>query len=77
MLTIERADRVAIENIAFDGGGGKPGGESGLIEARDVADFNCSDCTIERASGYGVKVERCGGRIERSFFRGLSEIRDP
>jgi uncharacterized secreted repeat protein (TIGR03808 family) len=73
MLTIERADRVVIENVAFDGGGAKPGGESGLIEARDVADLTCSDCTIERASGYGVKAERCGGRIERSFFRGLSE----
>ena len=73
MLTIERADRVAIQNIAFDGGGGKPGAESGLIEARDVAEFNFSDCRIERASGYGLKAERCGGRIERSFFRGLSE----
>jgi uncharacterized secreted repeat protein (TIGR03808 family) len=73
VLTIERADRVAIENIAFDGGGGKPGGESGLIEARDVGDFHCSDCAIERASGYGLRIERCGGSIERSFFRGLSE----
>jgi uncharacterized secreted repeat protein (TIGR03808 family) len=73
MLTIERADRVVIENVAFDGSGGKPGGESGLIEARDVGDFHCSDCTIERASGYGVRIERCGGRIERSLFRGLSE----
>jgi uncharacterized secreted repeat protein (TIGR03808 family) len=73
MLTIERADRVAIENVGFDGGGGKPGGESGLIEARDVGNFSFSDCRIERASGYGLKIERCGGRIERSFFRGLSE----
>jgi uncharacterized secreted repeat protein (TIGR03808 family) len=73
MLTIERADGVAIENVGFDGGGGKPGGESGLIEARDVGNLSFSECRIERAAGYGLKIERCGGRIERSFFRGLSE----
>jgi uncharacterized secreted repeat protein (TIGR03808 family) len=73
MLSIERADSVAIENIAFDGGGRAPGGESGLIEARDVAELRITDCAIERVAGHGVKLERCGGRIERSIFRNLTE----
>jgi hypothetical protein len=58
LLTIDHADSVAVENIAFDGAGVAPGGESALIEARDVADLRLSDCRIERAMGYGVKAER-------------------
>ncbi len=73
MLSIERADSVALENIAFDGGARAPGGESGLIEARDVAELRITDCAIERVAGHGVKLERCGGRIERSTFRNLAE----
>ncbi|SEB93663.1 twin-arg-translocated uncharacterized repeat-containing protein [Rhizobiales bacterium GAS191] len=73
MLTIERSDSVALENIAFDGAARAPGGESGLIEAQDVADLRMLDCSLERVAGHGVKLSRCGGRIERSNFRGLSE----
>jgi uncharacterized secreted repeat protein (TIGR03808 family) len=73
MLAIERADSVAIENVAFDGGDHTSVGEAGLIEARDVADLHLVDCLVERSSGYGIKAERCGGRIERSIFRALSQ----
>jgi uncharacterized secreted repeat protein (TIGR03808 family) len=73
ILTIEQAENVAIENIAFDGEKRAPGGEAGLIEARDVANLEFIDCAIERALGYGLKLERCGGRIERSSFRILSQ----
>ncbi|MFI5013687.1 MAG: TIGR03808 family TAT-translocated repetitive protein [Hyphomicrobiales bacterium] len=73
MLSIERADSVAIENVAFDGGSRAPGGESGLIEARDVADLRLLDCAMERVAGHGARLERCGGRIERSNFRSISE----
>ncbi len=73
MLSIERAESVAIENLAFDGAGRAPGGENGLIEARDVAELRISDCAVERALGHGIKLERCGGRVERSTFRDLAE----
>ena len=39
MLSIGRAESVAIENVAFDGAGKSPGGEAALIEAKDVADL--------------------------------------
>jgi uncharacterized secreted repeat protein (TIGR03808 family) len=73
ILTIEQAENVAIENVAFDGQKRAPGGEAALIEARDVANLEIIDCAIERASGYGLKLERCGGRIEGSSFRLLSQ----
>jgi uncharacterized secreted repeat protein (TIGR03808 family) len=73
MLAIEGADSVSIENIAFDGAAHAPGGEAGLLEARDVANLTLLDCAIERAQGYGVRLEHCGGRIERSSFRSLAQ----
>jgi hypothetical protein len=73
LLSIGRAESVAIENVAFDGAGKSPGGEAALIEAKDVADLRLVDCALERASGYGLKLERCGGRVERSSFRDLSQ----
>jgi uncharacterized secreted repeat protein (TIGR03808 family) len=72
LLSIERAATVSIENVAF-GGAERGGGDDALIEARDVADFRFADCAIERGSGYGLKLERCGGRIERSSFRSLAQ----
>ncbi len=66
-----RAQRAfRSRTIAFDGAARAPGGEAGLIEARDVANLTLIDCAVERAQGYGVRLERCGGRVERSSFRG-------
>jgi uncharacterized secreted repeat protein (TIGR03808 family) len=73
LLRIEKAERVSVENIAFDGGSRAPGGDAALIEAHDVADLRLNDCVIERALGTGLKAERCGGRIERNWFRAPSQ----
>ena len=70
MLAIAEAGRVSIENIAFDGDF-RADGETALIEARDVADLAFRDCAVERA-GYGLRLERCGGRVENCRFRGLA-----
>ena len=73
ILAIEGAESVSIENIAFDGAARAPGGEAALIEARDVANLTLIDCAVERAQGHGVRLERCGGRVERSSFRALAQ----
>ncbi len=73
VLAIGRAENVAIENVALDGARNSPGGEAGLVEARDVANLRLIDCAFEHARGYGLKLERCGGRVERSSFRDLSQ----
>ena len=72
ILSIGRAQRVAVENVSFSGAE-TGGGDAGLIEARDVADLSLADCAIEHGAGYGLKLERCGGRIERSSFRSLAQ----
>jgi uncharacterized secreted repeat protein (TIGR03808 family) len=73
LISIEKGESITIENLTFDGGSGAPGGERGLIEARDVADLRVGDCTMERVAGHGMRLERCGGRIERSNFRAITE----
>jgi uncharacterized secreted repeat protein (TIGR03808 family) len=73
LLSIGRAESVAIENVAFDGAGKSPGGEAALTEAKDVSDLRLVDCALERVQGYGLKLERCGGRVERTSFRDLSQ----
>ncbi len=73
VLAIGRAENVVIENVALDGARNSPGGEAGLVEARDVANLRLIDCAFEHARGYGLKLERCGGRVERSSFRDLSQ----
>jgi uncharacterized secreted repeat protein (TIGR03808 family) len=70
LLEIAGADRVTIENVAFDGAS-RDAGEAGLVEARDIAELGFVDCTLARA-GQGLRLERCGGRIERSAFRALA-----
>jgi uncharacterized secreted repeat protein (TIGR03808 family) len=73
LLRIEKAERVVIENIVFDGGARAPGGQAGLIEAQDVADLRFGDCAVERVLGSALKLQGCGGRVERASFRALSQ----
>jgi uncharacterized secreted repeat protein (TIGR03808 family) len=73
LLTIEKAERVSIENIAFAGEDRTLAGEAGLIEARDVGELRLADCRIERAAGYGLKAERCGGRIADCRFTDVAQ----
>src|SRR5579883_2375312 len=72
ILSIERAQRVTLENVSFSGGE-RGGDDAGLIEARDVADLGFADCVVAHGAGYGLQLVRCGGRIERSSFRGLAQ----
>jgi uncharacterized secreted repeat protein (TIGR03808 family) len=73
MLIAEQADSIAIENVSFDGSGSAPGGDAGLIEMRDVAEFHLRDCAIEHVAGNGIILERCGGRVEGATFRTIGE----
>ncbi|MGO9133702.1 MAG: TIGR03808 family TAT-translocated repetitive protein [Methylovirgula sp.] len=73
MLTAERAETVVIENVGFEGSGLALGGEHGLVEAHDVADFRFIGCSIDHVAGYGLKLENCGGQVKGSSFRVIAE----
>jgi uncharacterized secreted repeat protein (TIGR03808 family) len=73
ILTLDRADKVTIQNLGLEGAGDQSSEETGLVEARDVSRFELLDCEIARASGYAVRLERCGGRLERNFVHGIKQ----
>jgi uncharacterized secreted repeat protein (TIGR03808 family) len=72
ILTLERADKATVENLIFEGVGGAAGDDAALIEARDVARLDLDGCSFAHA-GYAIKLERCGGRVERNSFRNLAQ----
>ncbi len=64
------AERITLDGITFDGLSQPLDQETGLVAAAGVSDFRMNDCTIRNAGGDGVRLERCGGRIERSTIAG-------
>jgi uncharacterized secreted repeat protein (TIGR03808 family) len=69
LIRVEGADRVEIENVAFEGVKAS-GHDGGLIEARDVGAFVMEGCVIRNAARDAIRLERCGGKITRCSIRG-------
>jgi uncharacterized secreted repeat protein (TIGR03808 family) len=67
LLRVESADRIAIENVAFDGA--QAARDGGMIEARDVGEFVMEGCVLRNAGRDAIRLERCGGRIAQSSIR--------
>lgn len=67
LVSVAAADRVSVENVAFDGAAALR--EGGLIEARDVGDFVMEGCVVRNAGSDAIRLERCGGRIADTAIR--------
>lgn len=68
LIRVEGADRVEIENVAFEGAK-NASHDGGLIEARDVGDFVMQGCVLRDAARDAIRLERCGGRIAQTAIR--------
>lgn len=68
LLRVDAADRVEIENVAFEGGASTR--EGGLIEARDVGAFVMTGCILRHAPRDALRLERCGGAVTDTTIRG-------
>jgi len=71
LITTEKAARLTLEGLVFDGGGAKAGRDRGLLQFKDVADLRIEDCSVERFGGNGLLIERCGGRILGNSMRDI------
>jgi uncharacterized secreted repeat protein (TIGR03808 family) len=69
LITADRAQRLTLESVVFDGAGKGAGRDKGLLQFKDVPDLRMEGCTIERFGGNGMLLERCGGRISGNHFR--------
>ncbi|MCB1492613.1 MAG: TIGR03808 family TAT-translocated repetitive protein, partial [Rhodobiaceae bacterium] len=72
-IRVEDAETVSLTGLTLEGLHQPISAEEGLITATDVADFVIDGCTITGASTYGVRLERCGGRIVDSAMSGCGE----
>ncbi|MFM9975707.1 MAG: TIGR03808 family TAT-translocated repetitive protein [Beijerinckiaceae bacterium] len=68
-LVAERAQRITLESVVFDGAQRLGARNQGLLQFRDVPDLRLQDCTVERFGGAGITLERCGGRITGNQFQ--------
>jgi uncharacterized secreted repeat protein (TIGR03808 family) len=69
LIVARRADRVAIEAVAF-AGAPRATHDGGLIEFEDVGFVSIESCIVANAARDGVRLTRCGGAITRSTIRG-------
>jgi uncharacterized secreted repeat protein (TIGR03808 family) len=66
------AGRITLEGLTLDGIVQPLAEDAGLLNARDVADLRIDDCVFRNSGGDGLRLERCGGRIERCVITGAA-----
>lgn len=76
LLVVRGAKRVSLRGITLDGSNMPAGGQSGVLQAEDVAALTLDDCVVTNAGGTGIMLLRTGGavrvcRIENIRHAGL------
>ncbi len=70
----EGARRIELSGIVIESNGGMAEEENGgLVQLTGVDDLQIDNCDIRGSSKHGLRLERCGGRIERSRFSGAAQ----
>lgn len=73
LLVARRIRRAAIAGLTLDGLEIPMAGRAGLFGVDDVGELSVDDCDFVQAGSVGLVLNRAGGRIERSRFRGMRE----
>ncbi|APO73918.1 pectin lyase fold/virulence factor domain-containing protein [Rhizobium etli 8C-3] len=68
------ARRIELSGIVIEGSGGMSGEvNSGLLQLTGIANVQIDNCEIRQSGKHGLRLERCGGRIERSRISGAAQ----
>jgi uncharacterized secreted repeat protein (TIGR03808 family) len=62
-------ERIAVRGLAIEGSPAASK-ETSLVVFADVSGLSVSDTTLARARGTALRLERCGGRVERNTVTG-------
>ncbi len=74
LFSAEDSDVIEITGITFDGANSTLAEAAlGLIEARRVPRVIIDNCEVIGSTKYGIMLEACSGRIERSTFSGAGQ----
>jgi twin-arg-translocated uncharacterized repeat protein len=75
LLRADGADRVEISNIVADGANGWLGDHAdALVSLTNVREALIDNCEIAGSRKSGLKLERCGGRVERTTIGGAADV---
>lgn len=65
--------RVSLMGLTFDGLDIPSPQRVGLVTGEGVGAITISDCDFTRAGSVGLQLNRCGGRVVNSRFRGMRD----
>lgn len=70
LLSAAHGARISLSGLTLDGGAAKLDASHGLIDFHDIAHAAIEGCTIRRAGGIALRLERCGGVIRQCRIEG-------
>lgn len=74
LLAAENAKRIELSNVVIDGGNRALGeNASALLQFTAVGEVLIDNCEVVGSRKYGIQMERCGGRVERSRIADASQ----
>lgn len=74
ILTGSKLKRVSLSGLTLDGLMLRQNEGMGLVALEDVGQASLDDMAFINAGATGLKMGRCGGRVERSQFRLMKDI---
>ena len=73
MLIAANVPRASLSGLTFDGLDIPSPQRGGLVTGDNVAAITITDCDFGKAGSVGLVLNRCGGRIMTSRFRGMRD----
>jgi uncharacterized secreted repeat protein (TIGR03808 family) len=73
LLLARGLGRAALSGVTLDGLDLRVAGREGLLSADEVTDIAIRDCAFVNAGSVGLVLNRTGGSVEASAFRGMRE----
>lgn len=73
LLSAEGGDSITITGLALDGGGQPLPQNRGFVHLIAVKGVRIADCSIDRAGGNGIALERCDGHVTGNTITGAAD----
>ncbi len=72
LLICENAVGVSLSGLVLEGGDRKLESDRGLIDFTGVEDLSITECIVEHANGFAIRLRNCGGWVERNRVRDIA-----
>ncbi len=73
LISANHAETISLNGLVFDGGGQSLPDNRGLVHLDNVQGLRVADCTILRAGGNGIALERCDGTVTGTTITGAAD----